>query len=780
MAVRDNAQSLFIDVPAKLRLDERAFNADALLDFARELLAAPSQSAVLDVILEKACALLEADHGVIDMLNADGSALVDRCARGFFSTTGPVSIRRGEGIAGHIWESGKALLIEDYAQWPRRLNLYDHNAVHAIIGAPLRSEGETIGVLIIAHTDLDRAFTGRQFDMLTVLASLAERAVENLRRREQERLERDQALAQVQTQQISLNEVRDAVTVRNRRIERQTALLTALHEITVELLDERDLDTLLSGIMRRTKLLTGAAHVFVARVLPDGSAMQDIAGSTVDNNWLVTSRRGEGLKGKVWEMRQTMVLDDYSSWDGRMVNTELDHLHATAVAPLIANGNVIGVLGIAETDPAKRYSSEDVDALNQLTEFASFVLTRSQLLTAEKRNRSIAESLLDVLRALDSTRSLSEVLSVILERSVSLLRARGGLILRFSPDRATLKVAAAHGIGITSAADLSIQVDQNILAQAMRRMSRGLTIPNGIVRLLWRGARQNPDWQVLFGDRILDMHCSQCALLASEEGLLGGIILFDDSERETSAEDQRVMDVLASHTSLAIQNHLIRIRTIELAAQEERTRLARDLHDSVSQAIFSISLCVNTALASAKSLEAQSNAQTAKLIEPLQFALNLSEAAILEMRALIYQLKPEQIEKNGLLGMLNMQVAALRSRHQIAVTLRGDEIEPQFRIDIKEAVYRVISEALHNIVKHARATDVVIEARAIANAYTITVRDNGTGFNSRDVSPISFGLRTMRERIESLNGIFAVDSTPGAGTTVSIQVPLAARGAAAP
>jgi signal transduction histidine kinase len=380
-----------------------------------------------------------------------------------------------------------------------------------------------------------------------------------------------------------------------------------------------------------------------------------------------------------------------------------------------------------------------------------------------------------VLRAVDSTRSLSEVLNVILERSTSLLRARGGLILRFSPDRATLKIAAVHGISVTRDTDVNIAVDQNILSQAMRRMNRGLVIPSGIVQLLWRGARQHPSWHALLGDSVLEMRCSHCALLASEEGLLGGMILFSDGDCEPTADDQRVLDILASHTSLAIQNHLIRIRTIELAAQEERTRLARDLHDSVSQAIFSVSLCVNTALAGAKSLEQNAAAPMHTIVEPLQFALNLSEAAILEMRALIFQLKPEQIEKNGLLGMLNMQIAALRSRHQMVVTLEGDQIEPLFRIDIKEAVYRVISEALHNIVKHARATEVVIEARAVANAYTITIRDNGAGFNSRDISPMSFGLRTMRERIESLNGRFAIDSMSGSGTTVSIHVPLVAR-----
>jgi signal transduction histidine kinase len=160
------------------------------------------------------------------------------------------------------------------------------------------------------------------------------------------------------------------------------------------------------------------------------------------------------------------------------------------------------------------------------------------------------------------------------------------------------------------------------------------------------------------------------------------------------------------------------------------------------------------------------------VVEPLQYALNLSEAAILEMRALIFQLKPEQIEKNGLLGMLNIQIAALRSRHQLVVSLRGDSTEPPFRIDIKEAVYRVISEALHNIVKHARATEVVIETRDATNSYMITIRDNGIGFDPRNVSPLSFGLRTMRERVESLNGAFEIKSTPGSGTLISIQVPL--------
>src|SRR5213078_3825441 len=131
------------------------------------------------------------------------------------------------------------------------------------------------------------------------------------------------------------------------------------------------------------------------------------------------------------------------------------------------------------------------------------------------------------------------------------------------------------------------------------------------------------------------------------------------------------------------------------AALEERQRLARELHDSVSQALFGISLGARTA----RALLAQDPARAA---EPIDYVQSLAEAGLAEMRALIFELRPESLESEGLVAAISKQAAALRARHQIEV--RADlGAEPALPLERKEALYRIAQEATHNTVKHARA-----------------------------------------------------------------------------
>ena len=137
------------------------------------------------------------------------------------------------------------------------------------------------------------------------------------------------------------------------------------------------------------------------------------------------------------------------------------------------------------------------------------------------------------------------------------------------------------------------------------------------------------------------------------------------------------------------------IGTQERIALEERQRLARELHDSVSQALYGVSLGVNTALT-------LFDTDRTKVLEALNYALSLTHAGLTEMRALIFELRPESLEMEGLVVALTKQVEALRVRHGIEVELSLCD-EPDVPLAVKEALYRIAQEALHNAVKHARA-----------------------------------------------------------------------------
>jgi signal transduction histidine kinase len=199
-----------------------------------------------------------------------------------------------------------------------------------------------------------------------------------------------------------------------------------------------------------------------------------------------------------------------------------------------------------------------------------------------------------------------------------------------------------------------------------------------------------------------------------------------------------------------------------LAREEERRRLARELHDSVSQALYGISLGAHAArTALERDLQG--------VAEPLDYILVLAEAALVEMRALIFELRPESLETEGLVSAVTKQAAALQARHDIAVSTELCD-EPDLPLATKEDLYRIAQEAMHNTVKHAHASHVDLRLEQNADEVMFEIRDDGVGFDTTASFPGHLGQHSMRERVANLGGTFEIESTPGVGTRLRIRI----------
>ncbi len=207
----------------------------------------------------------------------------------------------------------------------------------------------------------------------------------------------------------------------------------------------------------------------------------------------------------------------------------------------------------------------------------------------------------------------------------------------------------------------------------------------------------------------------------------------------------------------------------ELAALQERQRLARELHDSVSQALYSMSLGAHTAR------EALESSDPEQALASIDYVLALAEAGLAEMRALIFELRPESLETEGLVAALTRHVAVLRARYKLAVEADLAD-EPDLSLERKQALYRIAQEALHNIVKHARASTVVLRLARQEREILLEVRDNGKGFDPTGPFPGHLGLRSMRERATKMGGTLTIESAPRQGTCLGVRVPLSGSG----
>lgn len=210
--------------------------------------------------------------------------------------------------------------------------------------------------------------------------------------------------------------------------------------------------------------------------------------------------------------------------------------------------------------------------------------------------------------------------------------------------------------------------------------------------------------------------------------------------------------------------HLRYEQAQELTAQQERQRLSRELHDSVSQDLYSISLGAHTAR------EALESNDLEQAIASIDFVLTLAEAGLAEMRALIFELRPESLEIEGLVAALFRQVAVLRTRYKLAVEADLED-EPELTLEHKHTLYRIAQEALHNIIKHAHASTVTLLLTRQGNEIVLEIHDDGCGFNPTNSFPGHFGLRSMQERAMKMGGTLTIESTPGQGTRLHLQIP---------
>ncbi len=252
--------------------------------------------------------------------------------------------------------------------------------------------------------------------------------------------------------------------------------------------------------------------------------------------------------------------------------------------------------------------------------------------------------------------------------------------------------------------------------------------------------------------------------LTRKEQVSGLLLLTSNEVGAFTSHHAALAQVIANQAAIAIANARLYAQAQALAALEERQKLARELHDSVSQALYGISLGAHTAR---KALE-QNPAQVA---EPLDYVLSLAEAGLAEMRALIFELRPESLETEGLVAALTKQGTALQARHELLVHLDLCD-EPDLPLSVKQELYRIAQEALHNTVKHARARQVNLRLSQTKEAVLLEVRDDGLGFDPQGAFPGHLGLHSMRERVSRLGGTLQIESAPGQGTRLAAQVPL--------
>jgi signal transduction histidine kinase len=284
------------------------------------------------------------------------------------------------------------------------------------------------------------------------------------------------------------------------------------------------------------------------------------------------------------------------------------------------------------------------------------------------------------------------------------------------------------------------------------------------------------DWarQVLADPRWAPMHPvirgrNWAALVATpllvRDTAIGALTAFYPSGQQPAPADVAYLSSISSLVAVAVRNHRLVSELEAKAAVEERNRIARELHDSVSQMLFSLNL---RSRALRRANESPAPGRRERVQRGLEEIHWLTEGVLGEMRALIAQLRPHELEGDGIVGAVNGYASALTARAEVVIDVEAADL-PELSAGTETQVFRIVQEALNNAVRHANARRirVAIGPSDEPSRLQVLVEDDGDGFDPSAARPGHFGLRTMRERCEELGGSLTVTSRPGCSSVIA-------------
>jgi signal transduction histidine kinase len=378
------------------------------------------------------------------------------------------------------------------------------------------------------------------------------------------------------------------------------------------------------------------------------------------------------------------------------------------------------------------------------------------LAASEARLLAEMQSVLAITRAMVSEINVNSLLEFIMVQAEHLTDSEGAAVLLLSEDNQWLELATPDEVwrqiksGLRLLAEGSL-AELALASQQVQISNEAVADPRAAsIRALLRSVQLNS---------IL------CAPLTVKEQNMGVLLVWNKRQQIFSDNDSRLMGLFADQAALAWHNARLHAQNRELAIEQERHRRARELHDSVTQSLYSIGIA---AQASHRLLEQNkaSDAETA-----LQHIQRLAKTALAEMREKLYELRPTALAERGLVEILAEYCQMLSSQHALKINLEV-AAEPTLSMYQQESLYYIIREALWNIVKYANTRQVKVVISSEPEYISLIILDEGLGF---DVSILNqgetMGLRNMRERVKLLGGTFDIFSEIGQGTQILVKIP---------
>jgi signal transduction histidine kinase len=535
---------------------------------------------------------------------------------------------------------------------------------------------------------------------------------------------------------------------------RETDRLRALVETGIAINSELSLEGVLERIVEAAARVTGARFAALGVIDPTGSGLERFVTYGISpevRTEIGDPPHGRGILGVLIRDARPLRLHDLTQ-DPRSVGFPPGHppMHSFLGVPIVLRGVSFGNLYLTEKEGGD-FTDEDEDLVTLLAAQAAVAVENARLYESATTWSQQLESLNEVGAALVGELDLEPLLELVVKRLRELIDAR--LVAIALPAGGALRIAAADGQGAEGLSQISTLEHDSKTARVIER-SRSERVDS-----LLEDPEVNQDVA-----RRLGANTGLYVPLRARDRTIGVLIAHDKVGRDPrfTSSDLRLAEQFAVRASIAVDlSHRVArdsLRRVVAGQEVERRRLARELHDETGQALTSILLGL-------RALESSGRTDVDDLRE-------LVVATLQDVRRLAVQLRPKALDDFGLVPALERLVQTFSESSGISVDLEaqlGDERLPN---DVETTVYRIVQEALTNVVKHAEASRISILLVQRDATVTAVVEDDGRGFDSAAVRHDSLGLEGMRERAELHGGRMTIETAPGSGTTLRIELPL--------
>jgi len=634
-----------------------------------------------------------------------------------------------EGITGWVAHTGKPVLSPDITREPHYVWMQG-SLTKSELTVPITIKGETIGVLDIQSQHLDD-FEQTDLEIMQAIASQTGVAIENAR-------------LFAETQRLL------------KETQQRAGELSIINSVQEGLASKLDVQSIYDLVGDTFHNFFNAQVVVISTYDPQTDTVEHRYAIERSERipWPGTHPPG-GFRSQIINTKQPLLVNSNVAEEaarlGQPTLQGTDTPKSWLGVPVLVEDQVTGILSVQNLDEENAFSESDVRLLQTFAASMSIALENAHLFSNLERRAEQFRVLTEVSQHVISLTSVNELLNrvaLLVKETFGYLHVGIGLV---KDEQVVSRAEVGAFEDVYN--DSSIPLGEGIWGR----------VAQGGTAILSSHVNGEEHHQYMHN---LGIHSHLCVPLKIKDRVIGVMSAASDRTDAFDQSDKDILQILANQVSIAIENARLYERARQLAVLEERQRLSRELHDSVTQSLYGISLYAQAATGNMNTGQME---QTRQYLDDIQ---STAQESLADMRLLIYELRPPILEKEGLISALQSRLTYVENRANINSSIKNNLVS-RLPLEMEEGLFQIAREAMNNTIKHANASNILLNVQKGSDKVSMEISDDGIGFDPKNAHQEGrLGLISMKERAQAHGWVLLIESSPGNGTKITVEAKL--------